>query len=220
MGLKKKGKGPFKGWTPKGVFQTIDFGAGQGIYLYHMAKKNPKRTYLAVDFKINPKGLPKNLKYSKEDALKKLQRLALQGKKARHIQIAMPAGKLTHVDYLKKIAHSGKKVLIPNGKIYLILPYFSLATPESIFNVIDGFIEEGYSFRNIKLYHNLLKQQKKSNTSQKKIKEYIYRAISKYSPKASEYWEHYGEIPLHLEFTYRLKKVFPKKEERKKWPNS
>ncbi|HIH22080.1 MAG: hypothetical protein J4478_02920 [Candidatus Diapherotrites archaeon] len=47
--LKRVGKGPFRGPTPEGVFQTIDVGAGTAKWLRQQARKFPRRKYVAVE---------------------------------------------------------------------------------------------------------------------------------------------------------------------------
>jgi len=203
--LKRIGKGPFRGPTPERVFQTIDLGSGKyANYLYGQGKKYPQRKYLAVDsgrIVVKEKGipsLPKNVKTSSKDALRLLEQLAGEGKRARHIEIAMPTGSLLNPAYLKKIAELGTKVLLPNGKFHFVTP----VDPESFKEIRKAFENSGYSFRVVPTTEHSFKKQ---------------------SPKADAWQEQYGEIlggPIawQYEFTLRLKKAIPEKAKRRNWP--
>ena len=211
--LKRIGKGPFKGPTPKKVFQTIDLGSGrEASYLYGQAKKNSKRKYLAIDTEGiilggRPAGhprflkpyqrIPKNLKVSMKDSLLKLQELHRLGVRSRHVQISMPSGRIFSREYLQNIAKSAAKVLLPNGKVHFLSPL----EPERFEGIAEAFKLEGFSFRVAKTPENSTQH-----------------SFAKYSPKAAAWFEQYGFVPWQYEFTLGLKKAIPGKAKRRNWP--
>ncbi|MEK6958341.1 MAG: hypothetical protein AABW99_05175, partial [archaeon] len=48
-GLKRRGKGPFRGATPKGIIQTVDVGTGMPIGFLKKTRENPQRKYAIVE---------------------------------------------------------------------------------------------------------------------------------------------------------------------------
>ena len=141
MGLKRKGKGPFRGPAPPKVYQTVDVGTGEGQRLESIARKFPNRNYVAVDPALHEKhlegmGLHRNTverltQAGVEVRPQKLRifidRMKRQGQKTRYVNIDMPAwgtegyGNTRWIDRygFRKLFANARHILLPNGKIFI-----------------------------------------------------------------------------------------------------
>jgi len=127
QGLKKSGKGPFRGKTPKGVFQTIDVGSGRGKYITAHARKFPGRKYAAVDPGYSDATCKRAYAYSLRQLRaakvevstakgeEYLAELAAKNVKTRHVHISFMCRSANWMNILR----SARKVLLPNGKIFI-----------------------------------------------------------------------------------------------------
>mgnify|MGYP001612625527 CR=1 FL=1 len=143
MGLKRRGKGPFRGPSPSNVFQTVDVGTGRGNRLESIAKRFPKRKYVAVEklFKDPEHDLLWSTAASPRiPALKKagvvvrpqelrsfIDYMERHGQRTRYINFDMPipGGFTQFKEYLgdrygfRKLFANVPKILLPNGKIFV-----------------------------------------------------------------------------------------------------
>lgn len=139
MGLKRRGKGPFRGPTPPKVFQAVDIGTGDGRRLESIAKRFPNRKYVAVDPSLHekvlgsafapPRGTAERLSQAginvrPEKAMSFIEEMKKRGEKTRFISINMPSHAKNEGhwrdDYgFRHIFESVPKILLPNGKIFI-----------------------------------------------------------------------------------------------------
>src|SRR3989338_4976781 len=129
MGLKRIGKGPFRGPTAWNLHQTLDIGAGElANYARQQAIRFPNRKYAAVDplARVAEFG---NLRVFRKPALEAMDDALKEGLKFRHINLFMPEMKLKKPKYFREILKRAKKVMLPNGKIFIgsdILPHLKV----------------------------------------------------------------------------------------------
>jgi hypothetical protein len=150
---------PFKGGTPRNVFQTLDIGAGLPVLTAERARKYPDRKSLAVDpryagqlrdylgykfgFRVSDAlELMKRsgLGYSSLRANEEIEKLIKNGIKVRHVNFQMPHPRQNYD--LEIVFHRLKKVLLPNGKVFMSgedLPFL-----EKVANIAK---REGYVVR-------------------------------------------------------------------------
>lgn len=114
----KRGKRPFRGAAEGKVYQTLDVGAGKGRRIAKQAAKFPNRKYAIADFAARPIG-KKNVRVFQKAADRALDKAAEEGLKFRHVNMDMPAGDLLDAKYVKGMLRKLKKVLLPNGKIFI-----------------------------------------------------------------------------------------------------
>ena len=153
MGLKRIGKGPFRGPTKGKLFQTWDIGADKPAeYIVQQAKKFPRRQYIAVDpnIEIQSRG---NIRVFKKPALEALDDVVKKGLKLRHINMFMPEWQLLNFDYFRKILNKAKKVMLPNGKFFVGVEANSIDSWSGTGVFANIFKEEGFSLRKPKLLH-------------------------------------------------------------------
>jgi len=144
----RKGKfKPFAGNPKKGVFQTVEFGAGDAEHISNRAWKSPKRKYAAVDPRmtyIEDLMAYKNLEATKQSMEGYIDAMKRSGTKTRHIAIRMPNPKdIRSNDFsIRSLLKEAKHVLLPNGKIFV--------TTESgyvVHRLVRTAMEEGFSVR-------------------------------------------------------------------------
>lgn len=210
MGLKRRGKGPFKGYTPRRTFQTVDVGAGFGDWLRDQAVKFPGRKYVAVDpafgSHLEKKGQElRNLRIifkplrTSRVVVKPMKisefidEMESKGLKTRHINIDLPDEQIEQYNF-DKLFREAQRILIPNGKIF-------------VSSEKAGII---YDIKALANKHGL--------------KTRLLRPFEKGSPETKKtlFMRNYGfEFKIHrLEITFGLKKAIPLKMQRRKWPNS
>lgn len=143
MGLKRRGKGPFRGPSPQNVFQTVDVGTGRGYRLESIAKRFPNRKYVAVErlFRYpehewsgsttSPPRIPALKKAGvvvmPQDLRTFIDYMKRHGQRTRYINFDMPIpGGFTHIkEYLRdrygfrKLFANVPHILLPNGKIFV-----------------------------------------------------------------------------------------------------
>lgn len=208
---------PFRGPTPKGVFQTVDLmsggpgrflketktGRSSGFWVVDNSMKFPRRNYAFAD-----KGIRRwswfvsgNRTVYAGDIHKFLSWMAKNKIKTRHINIEMPRPRLkremhvfeTEVGFdqlFEKALVRAKSVLYPNGKIFV-------TSEEAPALEAAASIAKKYGF-SVRAPKSLSEQEKQ---------------------KRSEFTRRYIKSDIRLlELTYGLKTAFPKKKVRKKWP--
>jgi hypothetical protein len=128
---------PFKGGTREKVIQTLDIGAGFPILTGQSARKYPDRKSLAVDpvygkedryaylggrssYRVGEtldfiKRV--GLNYSSLTAIEAIDNLIKNGTKVRHVNFKMPHPGQNYD--LENVFHRLKKVLLPNGKVFM-----------------------------------------------------------------------------------------------------
>jgi tRNA G46 methylase TrmB len=130
----------FKGGTRENVIQTLDIGASFGEVMRKQAQKFPGRKYAVVDpvyesasmggvcyYKGKPFLIQKILDANKRAgvitsalyAREKIAELARKGIKLRHVNFQMPNPAQEHNYNFEAIFHGLKRVLLPNGKIFM-----------------------------------------------------------------------------------------------------
>ncbi|MBI5553598.1 MAG: hypothetical protein HY917_02545 [Candidatus Diapherotrites archaeon] len=126
MGLKKTGKGPFRGPTPANVFQTVHVGSGSARRELSSAKGSPQRRYAAVDpqyasspsLRVAGRMLAEaGMFVAGEKIIDFVARMKAGQLKARHLQFLMPfpnAGFYALGELFRELP----SVLFPNGKVF------------------------------------------------------------------------------------------------------
>ena len=178
--------------APK-VFDQTDIGAGKDAWaITNRARKNPKKNYLATDFKFvdvkkyleewaryGEKPFPHNLHFLRGGALTAINRMAKLGKKTNQLVIAMGVDHLSYNRYLGRIAKYAKRVLTAGGSIYFVSTWESESFRE---HVVPLFEKEGYTFR--------------------ELKPNIDRQMA-HSGKAAAYYSEFGQVQHEYKFTLK-----------------
>ncbi len=218
-GLKRRGKGPFRGATPKGIIQTVDVGTGMPIGFLKKTRENPQRKYAIVEPLYGKKSLiramlardPHRVTFLKtirkrSKVLEKrgvivraekirdfIKRMVREGIRTRYVNIDMPAPAGIIIDSygFRELFKKAPEVLLPNGKIFI--------SCENDF--LLGILKNRAQKEGLKV-----------------------RWLKKLHPKAArtKYQKQFtaeGHPIFRLEITYGLKKAIPNKAERRKWPN-
>lgn len=209
-GLKKVGKGPFRGTDPKGVFQTIDVGTAEGKWLAKQAKKFLQRKYLAVDPAYNERAWREHtepekrveiierlanskVQFDEKKIADVLHEMNVKRQKARHINIDMPNPNLAAYDF-PKIFRNAKQVLLPNGKIFI-------------------------TSENLDFIRQVEKLAKKAGLKPRWKKP--IETSSRAGEKTHAMLAMNRNYKIHrLEITFGLKQAIPEKALRRKWPSS
>lgn len=201
MGLKKIGKGPFRGATPKKVFQTIDVGSRHGKWIKSKAARFPKRLYAAVDpvyefadFRNKVGELKAAGVFVASAGIEAfIEGMKSYGLKTRHFNIDVPPLSWGTNQFVFRVLREAPNVLLPNGKIFI--------TSED-----QKFLEKVKKRANFLGLNARVRTPLIGESARKtSITEKIGREL---------------EQPVYrLEITFGLKKAISEKEQRKKWPS-
>ncbi|MFH0970316.1 MAG: hypothetical protein V1776_02540 [Candidatus Diapherotrites archaeon] len=196
-----KHRRPFRGPTPKNVYQTVDLGTGGDrhwnshgklidSFLRRRARRNPNRKYIAIDEELS-KYYPTafttipNVQIVSRRAFPFLEEMIRKNLRTRHINIDMPLtvgfGSTVHAAIT-----NASRLLLPNGKIFI-----TTENDDNVQKIKELAHKCGLKFRELK---NLPLNAKDRRT----------RYTSFYQRKTIR----------RIEITYPLKKAFPKKEDR------
>ncbi len=226
-GLKRRGRGPFRGGTPKNVFQTISVGEGIGGRLPDQADKFKARKYAAVDpkygsiseaarFRDNIHARKQEWKLQQmrdqgitlipEGIKPTVKKLLERGVKARHINIDMPEYGIGKYFFDEQFMLGLNKLLLPNGKIFLTTE--TRETGESLgFNAKKA----GFSYRELKPIRVGQERRAAIRTDTMRLLQSPFNKLTPSDEPARTFYR--------FELTKSLKKAIPNKAERRKWPN-
>ncbi len=132
-------KGPFRGPTPLKVFQTVDVGSGDGRRIKSIAKKFPKRKYVALDSDFHQNDVWDAHEQTRstmeklttagvvvrEQKLKNfINRMIKRRLKTRYVNVDMPGwlqekGNWKDRYGFRKLFANAPLILLPNGKIFI-----------------------------------------------------------------------------------------------------
>jgi hypothetical protein len=204
----KPRKRPFRGPTPKKVFQTVDVGSGLGEYVLGRTRRFPRRKYVAVEYQYGPEGKFDSVKNVYPKVLKKkgvrvfggyfhefAREMVEKGLKTRHISVIMPYPSVG-IEYSSFVLNLGRiiewapRILLPNGKIFL------LTEKETVRNWME-LMARNFGMKTRRL-RTLRDPREKQDTE----------TLQNFS----------GEPVYRLEITQGLKKAVPDKSKRRKWP--
>lgn len=199
--LKRIGRGPFRGPTPKKVIQTLDVGAGPcGARFIERSEKQQQRKYVGVDPAMMIYGFGKNFETKRIDVNSYLLQLIKSGIKVRHLNFDMPNTN-GHGLELRLFFRLLPKVLLPNGKIFVTTNFVNLPLLESA--KLNGFA---------------LREKARINKDQIDWSS-IYPS---FNGLPLTYWQDLSlrsNQTIYLyEITYPLKMAYPNKEQRRNWP--
>lgn len=210
MGLKKQGKGPFRGKTPSNTFQTVDFMSGNAAWIRGQAKRFPQRKYAAVEPDFGTGDLQNqnmwrlrheqhNLHASKKDMLSFIEEMKQKNERTRYINIDMPYPSHSAGTEFRTLFRETPHILFPNGKIFI-----ASESLRSLQELEKNAKTEGLRTRFLKPF--LPKDQKRLTTT-------MTHFFSHSENQRAE--------GIHrLEITFGLKKAVPNKSRRKKWPQA
>jgi hypothetical protein len=223
-----KRPGPFRGPTPKKVIQTLDVGTGTPGLEYGLerfktnANLHQNRYYKGVDLHLEHPIKGPNYDVEWNDVILTVENLIKNGITVRHVNFTYPIPYINDsLDsyYFLHLLPLLKKILLPNGKIFITSeePKFlkSLSNYAAKFDFVSSSIRSRYSVLD---YKRILAQMKIA-------KQKSERGTTNGLPMSfdQEYFINRGKRPYILILTNSLSKVYPgnspeAKEQRRNWP--
>ncbi len=211
--LKRKGKGPFRGPTREGIFQTVNVGAGKWQNMEPTAKKFPKRQYVAVDTAYVPEWAAGSRLPASGSILRKIPNITLRDtniskvieemkqkqQKTRHITVDMPDPDRDPEKLFTVIFDEAPQILLPNGKIFV-----STESPH-----IATIIQLQSRSRRFKM------RELPTITPEKKQR--LTTTMSAYFEDKTIKGQ---KMVRQFEITFGLKKAIPDKNQRHHWPRT
>lgn len=225
---------PFRGPTPKNVFQTVDIGAGIGgstnwntfigELLPHRStsfveqrhgetrrkrKQAQPRTSVAVDLSSVKQTNPRIIR-KKMEIVPFLKEMIANGQKTRHFNWDMPRPKDFELKYgLYDMFRLIPKVLLPNGKIFVSSEYESLV--EKVANIAR---EKGFRARKVpplKVYTVTRGPNKGKKGIPKRATDWIAQMLQLLNSRG----EHHEVFRLVITFTPKTARRFELEQKRK-----